>query len=143
MCRNRGGGNEFNLHLDLTRPSLRWMFLEASAAGLRLRDPPLSSEDKEPKIHESLTLLWRPFERLPFRRLTYNEKMTYGRLADNRWILVEILACFVWKLAEFLLLFLWFLWKLLLMDWRGLSSALRASASLKDTVSWYVIQDIA
>ncbi|KZV60619.1 WD40 repeat-like protein [Peniophora sp. CONT] len=71
-----GGGNVTNTTLDRTRPSLRWMYSEASVAGLRLN--PLQLNYKEVKkiidIHESLTWHWLPLEIMPFRRLTYKTR---------------------------------------------------------------------
>ncbi|VDB86472.1 unnamed protein product [Peniophora sp. CBMAI 1063] len=117
-----GGGNEENKSLNRTRPSLRWMFSEASAAGLRFDHFIRNSEDIDDiKIgKESLTLVWRVFEHAPFRRLTYGERKGGGRWIDNRWGLVEILVLLVWKLVELLLNLLHFLWKLVTMDKRGL-----------------------
>ncbi|VDB86424.1 unnamed protein product [Peniophora sp. CBMAI 1063] len=68
-----GGGNVENRSLDRTRPSLRWMFSEASAAGLHLDPLQLNRKDVEDiKVNESLTgIFWWLLEYLPLRRLTY------------------------------------------------------------------------
>lgn len=62
-----------NPTMDLSKPSLRWMCYEATAAGLRLDPFSVEWDVKDPNviIHESLTLGWRPFEYIPWRRLTY------------------------------------------------------------------------
>ncbi|KZV61057.1 hypothetical protein PENSPDRAFT_316009 [Peniophora sp. CONT] len=67
-----GGGNVGNLALSNTRPALRWMFSEASAAGLRLDPFERDFQDEEViGIIESLTIPWKPFEYIPLRRLAY------------------------------------------------------------------------
>ncbi|VDB86422.1 unnamed protein product [Peniophora sp. CBMAI 1063] len=78
-----GGGNVGNESLDLTRPSLRWMYSEADAAGLALNplNPNYKLFAKEIDIHESLTWAWLPLEVLPFRHLTYGKKA--NRLSSN------------------------------------------------------------
>ncbi|KAJ2911361.1 hypothetical protein MD484_g9053, partial [Candolleomyces efflorescens] len=67
-----GGGNARNVGMDRSRPPLRWMASEAEALGLRLRsfERELSSNEQI-EFQESLTWLWKPFEILPFRRLTF------------------------------------------------------------------------
>ncbi|KZV67659.1 hypothetical protein PENSPDRAFT_583565, partial [Peniophora sp. CONT] len=137
--------------LNLTRPPLRWMFSEASVAGLHFDAFKRDFEDVDViKVgKESLTLAWRPFEHLPFRRLTYNEGRADVRWVDHRWILLESLAWFLWKLIEFLLFLLWFLWKLGTVDWRALrrltctasghGHETREGSQTKETTTWYVI----
>lgn len=71
----RGGGNVENAGMDLRRPPLRWMALEAGAAGLRTasvaREP--SSQEKI-EIKESLTGFWWFLEIIPFKRLTFTRR---------------------------------------------------------------------
>ncbi|KZV75637.1 WD40 repeat-like protein [Peniophora sp. CONT] len=70
-----GGGNIENENLDSARPALRWMYAEASAAGLRLdllkRKLELS-DNGDINVHKSLTGSWWLLEYFPLRRLTYN-----------------------------------------------------------------------
>ncbi|PPQ69955.1 hypothetical protein CVT26_013291 [Gymnopilus dilepis] len=70
-----GGGNVANAAMDRSRPSLRWMVFEAGAAGLRTKGfkGELSSKDLI-EVRESLTWFWRPFEFLPFPRLTFSRR---------------------------------------------------------------------
>ncbi|KAI0028425.1 hypothetical protein K488DRAFT_35083, partial [Vararia minispora EC-137] len=68
----RGGGNRENRNLDQSRPPLRWMYFEASAAGLRLK--PFMREfdqSKDPDIKESMRGVWHLAELLPIKRLCY------------------------------------------------------------------------
>ena len=62
-----------NIGMDRSRPPLRWMALEAAAAGLKLREfgheLPL---DKQIEVKESLTGFWWLLECLPFQRLTFS-----------------------------------------------------------------------
>jgi hypothetical protein len=72
-----GGGNEQNINMDRSRPPLRWMALEAAAAGLKIQE--FESElPSNQMIHfqESLHGFWRPFEWIPFPRLTFEGSTT-------------------------------------------------------------------
>ncbi|VDB86426.1 unnamed protein product [Peniophora sp. CBMAI 1063] len=96
-----GGGIEANPTLNRTRPSLRWMFFEASSAGLHL--VPFKREFKDEEeitINESLTSGWEYFEHLPFRRLTYN--MADAREPCVEWIRFETSAWVFWMLSRIL-----------------------------------------
>ncbi|KAJ2924772.1 hypothetical protein H1R20_g12336, partial [Candolleomyces eurysporus] len=68
-----GGGNEYNEEMDRSAPPLRWMVLEATAAGLRTK--PFQRElhpSEQIKVQESLEgFWWNLFEILPFQRLTF------------------------------------------------------------------------
>ncbi|PPQ69959.1 hypothetical protein CVT26_013295 [Gymnopilus dilepis] len=70
-----GGGNVENATMDRSRPSLRWMVFEAEAVGLRTKGfkGELSSKDLI-EVRESLTWIWRPFEFIPFPRLTFSRE---------------------------------------------------------------------
>ncbi|ESK97887.1 hypothetical protein Moror_17316 [Moniliophthora roreri MCA 2997] len=67
-----GGGNTENTGLDINGPSLRWMVREAKKAGLRM-EPffDWGNIQKVGHIHESLSVIWRPLEYFPLRRLSY------------------------------------------------------------------------
>lgn len=68
-----GGGNRANPDLDRFGPSLRWMLLEAEAAGLRLKTAPFKwFEDLKPS--ESLRGIWWLFEYMPITRLSYRSR---------------------------------------------------------------------
>ncbi|VDB86404.1 unnamed protein product [Peniophora sp. CBMAI 1063] len=71
-----GGGNIENENLDSARPALRWMYSEASIAGLRFdlfrRKSTAGTNESDIKVHESLTGTWRLLEYLPILRLTYS-----------------------------------------------------------------------
>ncbi|KZV67674.1 WD40 repeat-like protein [Peniophora sp. CONT] len=70
-----GGGNTENESLDSARPALRWMYSEASIAGLRMdlfkRKSTVGADESDLKVKESLTGFWRVLEYLPIRHLTY------------------------------------------------------------------------
>ncbi|KJA23435.1 hypothetical protein HYPSUDRAFT_137760, partial [Hypholoma sublateritium FD-334 SS-4] len=70
-----GGGNAENRGMDRSRPPLRWMALEAGAAGLRTAgfSRELSTEEQI-EIKESLTRIWWILELLPLKRLTYTRR---------------------------------------------------------------------
>ena len=149
---HRGGGNDDNPHLNRTRPPLRWMFAEASAAGLHF-EPFRRNFGEKDDIRigkESLTFAWRAFEHLPFRRLTYNEGTSDRHWTDHCWIPVEILLWILWKLTELLLVFLWVLWKLVVdrgAVWRRLrlltsrqeSKDQEGTERRADLMEWYVV----
>ena len=61
------------MEMNQIGPSLRWMLLEASVAGLRLVDGTPEQWEGAPKIHNSMSLVWRAFEIFPFVRLTYRD----------------------------------------------------------------------
>ncbi|KAJ2929052.1 hypothetical protein H1R20_g8048, partial [Candolleomyces eurysporus] len=70
-----GGGNAANARMDRSRPPMRWMALQAAELGLRIgkfERELLSTEQIEFK--ESLTWIWKLFEILPFRRLTFSRR---------------------------------------------------------------------
>ncbi|TFK19343.1 hypothetical protein FA15DRAFT_697596 [Coprinopsis marcescibilis] len=83
-----GGGNRANEGMDRSRPPLRWMVLEANAAGLRTSPfkRELSSEEQV-EFKESLVGFgWKLFESLPFKRLTYTrESIANGGKQSTRW----------------------------------------------------------
>lgn len=62
-----------NPTMDQSKPSLRWMSYEATAAGLRLAPLGTDWDIKDPKliVHESLTSIWWPLEILPVKQLTF------------------------------------------------------------------------
>ena len=68
-----GGGNELNIKMDRGRPPLRWMALEAQAAGLKIEE--FVSElhlDQLINPQESLRGLWWLLEYIPVRRLAFS-----------------------------------------------------------------------
>lgn len=93
----RGGGIEANAKLNRTRPSLRWMYLEASSAGLRFNPFKRGVKDERLiKVNESLTWMWRPLEVFPFRRLKYTADdkggdITYLYVFDSQSISVDLM----------------------------------------------------
>ncbi|EDR04490.1 uncharacterized protein LACBIDRAFT_391733 [Laccaria bicolor S238N-H82] len=78
-----GGGNVQNSGMDLSRPPLRWMVLQAGELGLRTE--PFERElspHEQINVIESLTGFWWPLEFLFLKRLTYTgrndgKKTTY------------------------------------------------------------------
>ncbi|KZV61054.1 WD40 repeat-like protein [Peniophora sp. CONT] len=136
-----GGGNIENKDLNNTRPSLRWMFSEASAAGLHFH--PFSRKIGDVDViqvgTESLTLGWRLLEHLPVRRLTYGDGSADTRWKENLpWILIEFTIWPLWILS----FIPWFLWKLLLM-FTGAAQVTGAEGQgtaeqqwANDTISW-------
>ncbi|KAF8907888.1 quinon protein alcohol dehydrogenase-like superfamily [Gymnopilus junonius] len=80
-------GNVYNTALDRSRPPLRWMVFEAGAVGLRTS--PFERElalEEQIEIKESLTWAWRPFELLPFKRLTFTRKKGIKQHTTSRKI---------------------------------------------------------
>ncbi|VDB96523.1 unnamed protein product [Peniophora sp. CBMAI 1063] len=72
-----GGGNVKNENLDSARPALRWMYAEASVAGLYFdlfKRKTKVSDDGNIKVNESLSGAWWLLEYLPLRRLKYTTK---------------------------------------------------------------------
>ncbi|KAJ2935860.1 hypothetical protein H1R20_g1235, partial [Candolleomyces eurysporus] len=70
-----GGGNASNAGMNRSRPPMRWMALQAAELGLRIgkfERELLSTEQIESQ--ESLTWIWKLFEILPFRRLTFSRR---------------------------------------------------------------------
>ncbi|KIM36837.1 hypothetical protein M413DRAFT_285325 [Hebeloma cylindrosporum] len=70
-----GGGNQANLDLDLGGTPFLWMSFEAVSCGLRLR--PTKVEWNLEHLHdvkESLTGVWKIFEWMPFKRLSYKDE---------------------------------------------------------------------
>lgn len=77
---SRGGGNVLNPDLDRSGIPLLWMSYEAISAGLLKK--PSNVEWKWEQcgdVHESLTSVWKLFEYLPFKRLSYRniDSMTF------------------------------------------------------------------
>ncbi|KAJ7686775.1 hypothetical protein B0H17DRAFT_939989, partial [Mycena rosella] len=73
-----GGGLKNNLDLNLSSVPLLWMENEAASAGLRLRPRKTGGawnwkDLRNDKTHESLTVLWRPVELLPVKRLSFKD----------------------------------------------------------------------
>ena len=71
---SRGGGNVLNPDLDRSGVPLLWMSYEAISAGLlmKLRNVKWRQEHFG-DVHESLTGVWKLFEYLPFRQLSYRD----------------------------------------------------------------------
>jgi hypothetical protein len=72
-----GGGNKSNRKLDNAAVPVLWMGNEANLAGLRLRPSGVVwnwGELKQNKPLKSLRSVWRWFELLPFKRLSYDDK---------------------------------------------------------------------
>ena len=72
-----GGGNAANLKLNQFGPALRWMTYEAIQHGLRMM--PYEGKWSVIKRKESLTWIWKVFEYLPLRRLTYADETSTTR----------------------------------------------------------------
>ncbi|KAL0574792.1 hypothetical protein V5O48_007165 [Marasmius crinis-equi] len=76
-----GGGNTENASLVRNGPSLRWMVTQARNAGLHIG--PSRGEwgngAEELRINESLNGIWRVFELIPFKRLSYQDKRSTTR----------------------------------------------------------------
>jgi hypothetical protein len=71
---SRGGGNVLNPDLDRSGAPLLWMSYEAISAGLLMK--PSNVEWKWEQfgdVNESLTGVWKLFEYLPFKRLSYRD----------------------------------------------------------------------
>ena len=70
-----GGGNQSNRDLDQGSTPFLWMSFEAVSFGLRLRptrvDWPWGHLQD---VKESLTGPWHAFERIPFKRLSYQDE---------------------------------------------------------------------
>ncbi|KZV67661.1 WD40 repeat-like protein [Peniophora sp. CONT] len=81
-----GGGNVDNLALNNTRPALRWMYSEASIAGLHLNPFERKLEDdKGITVNESLTgYFWWLLEYLPLRRPRYATLDGKGKSTTRR-----------------------------------------------------------
>lgn len=66
-----------NRKLDRRHPAFLWMTSEAAFAGLFLNNRPLAWKWDELKtshgVRESLTGVWKLFEYLPFKQLSYND----------------------------------------------------------------------
>ena len=67
-----GGGNAANPDMNRSRPPLRWMVYEARGLGLKTRlfERELLQTEKM-EFKESLTGIWKLFEIIPWRRLTF------------------------------------------------------------------------
>ena len=74
MNMSRGGGNVLNDDLDRRHPAFLWMSYEAISAGLKLNPTNVEWKwDELGQVHESLTFVWKLFEYLPFKRLSYKD----------------------------------------------------------------------
>ncbi|VDB86439.1 unnamed protein product [Peniophora sp. CBMAI 1063] len=123
-----GGGNIENPTFNTTRPALRWMYIEASIAGLHLNrfERASAGVDKLEPIESLRGLLYQLCEHLPFRRLVYSvaqrvdssHETLSSTVADEQtlphrswpsgwwaswWIAFEIPALLLWKLIELLI----------------------------------------
>jgi hypothetical protein len=71
---SRGGGNVLNPYLDRTNAPFLWMSYEASLAGLLTE---LSNAEWKHEhlgdVNESLTGIWKVFEYLPLKHLSYKD----------------------------------------------------------------------
>ncbi|KAF9254457.1 WD40 repeat-like protein [Marasmius fiardii PR-910] len=77
-----GGGITYNDALTNNGPALRWMVNEARSAGLLVgpsKGPWNNNIKTMGEIHESLTILWRPLEILPFTRLSFKNQTSTTR----------------------------------------------------------------
>ncbi|KAF7973793.1 hypothetical protein HWV62_14282 [Athelia sp. TMB] len=75
-----GGGNVSNADMKRSGAPLMWMCYEAISCGLRMSlHRAIWKWEDLGHLHESLTGVWRLFEYLPFKRLTYKDQsaMTY------------------------------------------------------------------
>lgn len=71
---SRGGGNVLNPDLNRSAAPLLWMTYEATLAGLLMKLTNAEWKwDDLGDVNESLTGIWKLFERLPFERLTYED----------------------------------------------------------------------
>ena len=71
---SRGGGNVPNPYMNRSGVPLLWMSYEAISAGLLMK--PLNVEwtwNVFGNVNESLKGVWRLFEYLPFKRLSYRD----------------------------------------------------------------------
>ncbi|KAF8507498.1 hypothetical protein JB92DRAFT_3121813 [Gautieria morchelliformis] len=69
-----GGGNQLNLNLELGKTSGLWMSYEAISNGLQMRPTKVDWDWKNlGEVKESLTAVWRIFEWLPIKRLSYKD----------------------------------------------------------------------
>jgi hypothetical protein len=74
-----GGGLRINDRLDNAAVPVLWMGNEAQHAGLKLEPSPVEwnwEELEASKPTESLTSVWHLFELLPFKRLSYADKVS-------------------------------------------------------------------
>ncbi|KAF8489057.1 hypothetical protein JB92DRAFT_3148147 [Gautieria morchelliformis] len=68
-----GGGNQLNLNLKLGKTSGLWMSYEAIFNVLQMRPTKFDWDWKNLRVKESLTPVWRIFEWLPIKRLSYKD----------------------------------------------------------------------
>ena len=71
-----GGGNKINNELNRADIPVLWMGNEALRAGLRMKPSRVDWEWKElqsRQFSDSLRSVWRIFEYLPFKRLSYDD----------------------------------------------------------------------
>ena len=71
---SRGGGNVLNPDLNRSGVALLWMSYEAISAGLLMKPSNVEwRREQFGDVHESLTGVWKLFEYLPFRQLSYRD----------------------------------------------------------------------
>jgi hypothetical protein len=69
-----GGGNQLNVNLKLGKTSGLWMSYEAISSGLQMRPTKVDWDWQNlGNVKESLTPVWRIFEWIPFKRLSYKD----------------------------------------------------------------------
>ena len=73
-------------YMDLSKPPLRWMVLQAGALGLRTRPFDRDLSRHGIYIIESLTWVWWPFEFQPLNRLTYTRRGNDGKETTRRQV---------------------------------------------------------
>ena len=70
----RGGGNVLNPDLNRSGAPLLWMSYEATSAGLLMNPSEIKWKwEQFGDVNESLTGVWKLFEYLPFKRLSYRD----------------------------------------------------------------------
>jgi hypothetical protein len=73
-----------NIGLDRFGPALRWMSYEAIVHGLRMIH--FQGRWQRPRYKSSMTLVWKLFEYIPFKRLSYSSQQGKGgKEATQRW----------------------------------------------------------
>lgn len=74
---NRGGGNVLNPDLNRSGPPLLWMSYEAISAGLSMKLSNVEWKwEQLGKVNESLKGVWKLFEFIPFKHLTYKDSVS-------------------------------------------------------------------
>jgi hypothetical protein len=73
-----------NLELDRFGPALRWMSYEAIVHGLQMNH--FQGKWQQPDYKSSMTGVWKLFEYVPFKRLSYNlEQSNPNKEITRRW----------------------------------------------------------